>query len=109
MIKPKKSIKEKAEETAPQEVAASPIINPAEDFSSKQEIVVQEEYKSPEKKFCLREIMEEEFNKIEYEKAYLSPRNYFVEDSNYGRVYKVGPPKNNTIVVNSDPTLGGIR
>lgn len=44
---------------------------------------------------------------MNYRDAYLPPSHYFVKNGPYGKVYKVNKPKNNHIVKNKDPTLGG--
>lgn len=44
---------------------------------------------------------------VNYKDSYQPPSNYFVRNSVHGKVYRVNKPKNNHIVRNNDPTLGG--
>ena len=46
-------------------------------------------------------------SRIDYGDAYLTPDNYYVKDSRWGKVYSVRKPKHNLMHVNGDPTLGG--
>lgn len=45
--------------------------------------------------------------RIDYGDAYLTPDNYYVKDSRWGKVYSCRKPKHNLAHINGDPTLGG--
>ena len=54
-----------------------------------------------------RKAIIEEASLIDYRDCYRQPSEYFVKNSAFGKVYRVNKPKNNFIVCNNDPTLGG--
>jgi heme/copper-type cytochrome/quinol oxidase subunit 4 len=46
---------------------------------------------------------------MNYKDRSLPPSHYFVKKGHYGKIYRVNKPKNNFIVVNRDPSLGGTK